>query len=130
MPDDVARFELGEQLVEIMDVPRPLDLRQHNDVELVADGGDDLDDIVERPGRVERIDAGPQPGSTVVVGPGHLDEAGARRRLGVGGNRVLEIAEHHVDLADQVRHLQAQLLQMWRHEMDHPFEPDRQIPQR
>ena len=47
--DAVARFELGEQLVEIMDVPRALDLGQHHDVELVADRGDDLDQVVERP---------------------------------------------------------------------------------
>ena len=29
----------------------------------------------------------------------HLDEALARRFLGVGGNGVLEIAEHDVDLS-------------------------------
>ena len=40
--DAVLGLELGEQLVEIVDVPRALDLGQHDDVELVADGGDDL----------------------------------------------------------------------------------------
>ena len=52
-------FELGEQLIEIMDVPRALDLRQHHDIELVADGGDNFTDVVEHPRRIERIDAGP-----------------------------------------------------------------------
>jgi len=33
--DAVARLKLGEQLVEIVDVPRPLDLGQHDHVELV-----------------------------------------------------------------------------------------------
>jgi hypothetical protein len=38
----VARRELGEQLVQVMDVPRTLDLRQHHDVELVASRSHDL----------------------------------------------------------------------------------------
>ena len=80
----VARLELRQQLVEIVDVPRPLDLGQHHHVELVAGRCDDLRDVVERPGRVERIDAGPQAGGAEVVRARHLDEAGARRLLGVG----------------------------------------------
>ena len=98
----VARLELREELVEIVDVPRPLDLGQHHHVELVAGGRHDLRDVVERPRRVECIDPGPQPGRAEVVRARHLDEARARRLLGVGGNRVLQVAEHHVDLADQV----------------------------
>ena len=35
--DAVPGFELGEQLVEIMNVPGALDLGQHDHVELVAD---------------------------------------------------------------------------------------------
>ena len=38
--------------------------------------------------------------------------------------------EHHVDLRDQFRHLEAQLLDMGRHEMDHALEPQRQVAQR
>ncbi len=113
-----------------MDVPRPLDLGQHHHVELVADGGDDLDDVVERPGRIERVDPRPQPGAAEVVRLGHGDEALPRRRLGIDGDGVLEIAEHDVDLADQLRHLLAYLLDMRRHEMDHPLQPDRQVAQR
>ena len=54
----------------------------------------------------------------------------ARRLLGVGRNGVLEIAEHHVDLPDQLRHLGGDLLDVRRHEMDHALEPDRQLAQR
>ncbi len=52
----------------------------------------------------------------------HLDEAGARRLLGVGGDRVLQVAEHHVDFADQLRHLGADLLDVRGHEVDHALE--------
>ena len=61
---------------------------------------------------------------------GHLDEALARRFLGVDRNGVLEIAEHHVDLAHELGHLGAQLLDMRRHEMDHALQPHRQLAQR
>jgi hypothetical protein len=55
----VPGFELGQQLIEVMDIPGAFDLRQHHHVEPVADGADDLHHIVERPGRIERIDARP-----------------------------------------------------------------------
>ena len=128
--DAVLRLELGEELVEIVDVPDALDLGQHDHVELVADRRDDLDDVVERPWRVERIDPRPQPGGAEIIGLGHLDEAAPRRLLGVGGNGVLEVAEHDVHLADQVRHLLAYLGDVGRHEMDHALEPHRQFAQR
>ena len=47
--------------------------------------------------------------------------------LGVGRDRVLEVAEEHVDLRDQLRDLGADLLDVRRHEMDHPLEPHRQL---
>ena len=59
-----------------------------------------------------------------------VDEARARRLLGVGRDGVFEIAEHDVDLRDQFRHLGAHLLDVRRHEMDHALELDRQFPQR
>ena len=58
------------------------------------------------------------------------DESGARRELGVGRHCVLEIAEHDVDLRDQLGDLGPHLLDMRRHEMDHAFELDRQLAQR
>ena len=107
---DVLGLELRQQLVEIVDVPGAFDLRQHDHIELGAGGRHDLQDVVERPGRVERVDAGPQPGLAVVVGPGHRDETAPRRRLGVGGNGVLEVAEHDVDLRDQIAAASANLV--------------------
>ena len=55
----VARLELRQQLIEVVDVPRPVDLGQHDHVELAADRRDDLGDVVERPGRIEGVDARP-----------------------------------------------------------------------
>ena len=128
--DLVPRFELGEQLVEVMDVPGPVDLGQHDDVELVADRRDDLGDVVERPGRIERIDARPQSGRPEIDRLAHGDEARARRLLGLDGDGVLEVAEHHVDLAGELGHLGAHLLVVRRHEMDHALEPHRQVAHR
>jgi hypothetical protein len=61
------RFELGEELVEIVDVPRAFDLGQHDDVELVAGLRDDLGDVVEQPRRVEAVDARPQAGALAEI---------------------------------------------------------------
>ena len=52
-----------------------------------------------------------------------------RRRLGVGGDGVLEVAEHDVDLADQVAEPGADLLVVRRHEVDHALEPHGQLPE-
>ena len=48
---------------------------------------------------------------------------GARGLLRVGRDGVLEIAEHDVDLAGDVRDLGADLFVVRRHEMDHALEP-------
>ena len=125
--DLVARFELRQQLVEIMNVPGPIDLGQHDDVELVADRAHDLDHVVERPRRIERVDARPQTGRAVVDALGHLDEAFARGFLGLDRDGVLQIAQHHVDLARELGHLGAQLVEVRRHEMDHALQPHRQV---
>ena len=62
----MLRFELREQLVEIVDVPGAIDLGQHHHVELVADRGDDRGEVVEHPGRIEGIDARPQSGGAEI----------------------------------------------------------------
>ena len=102
-------FELRQQLVEIVDVPGSVDLGQHDDVELVADSADDLDHVVERPGRIECVDARPQSGRPEIDLLRHLDEAFARGLLGLDRNGVFQIAEHHVDLPHKLRHLGAHL---------------------
>ena len=42
-------LELREQAVDVVDVPRALDLRDHDHVELVADLGDERREVVEHP---------------------------------------------------------------------------------
>ena len=72
--DGVLGLELGQQLVEVVDVPGALDLRQHDHVELVAGGGDDLDDVVEHPGQLRQLMRVHRP-----VGPKSLSRAMAMK---------------------------------------------------
>ena len=55
-------LELGEQAVDVVDVLGPLDLGDHDHVELVAGLGDQRGEVVETPRRVEAVDPGPQLG--------------------------------------------------------------------
>ena len=55
----VASLQQRQILVDERDVPRALDLWQHDDVELVADLADEPRHVVEEPRRVERIDSHP-----------------------------------------------------------------------
>ncbi len=113
-----------------MDVPRALDFGQHDHIELLPDGGDDLTNVVEHPRRIERVDPGPQAGLAVVATLRHGYEAASRSLLGVGRDRILQVAEHHVDLMHQFRHFGADLLDMRRDKVDHPLEPQRQVTHR
>ncbi len=128
--DAVLGFELRQELIDVVDVPRALDLGHDDDIELVADGADDLDHVVEHPRAVQRVDAGPQRGGAEIHALGGLDEAGARRLLRVGRDRVLQIAAEHIDLLRRLRKLAADLLDLRREEMDHPLRPDREFAQR
>ena len=62
-----------------------------------------------------------------VVGVGHVDEAAPRGDLGIGGNRVLEVAEHDVDLGNQIAEPSADLLVVRGHEMDHALKAHGQL---
>src|SRR5579863_3835820 len=84
---------------------------------------DDFANVVEHPWRIERIDAGPQSGFAELATLRHGDKAISCGRLAVGGDRVLQIAEHDVDLGHQFRHFGAHFLDMWGHEMNHALEP-------
>ena len=64
----MARLQQGQVLVDEMNVPGPLDLRDHHHVELVADLGDDAGEVVEQPRRVQRIDAHPEAGGAEIDG--------------------------------------------------------------
>ena len=126
----VARLQQRQMLVDEMNVPGPLDLRNHHDVELVADLGDDAGEVVEQPRRIQRVDAHPEAGRAEIDGLRHRDEALARRFLGLDRNRILEIAEHDVDLRGEFADLGAHLLVVRRHEMDHALQPRRQFAER
>lgn len=120
--DLVPCLELGEQLVEIMDVPRPFDLGQHDDVHLVADLRDDLDHVVERPRTIQAINARPQPRGAIVVIARHLDETTTRSLLVTDRDCVLEVAKDDIHLGDHLAEFGLDLLVVRRHEMDHALE--------
>ncbi len=125
------RLELGEEAVDVVDVLRALDLGDHDDVESVADGGDEGRQVVEGPWAVEGVDPGPQLGVLAEVGrPGDVDEPLAGGLLVLGLDGVLEVAEEDVDGADEVGDLGRHLGVARVEEMDHPAGPRRHLPDR
>ena len=128
--ESVARFEQRQILVDEMNVPVAFDLGDHHHVKLVADLADEPGHIIDEPGRIERVDARPQARRAEVGRLRHRDQAVPGRLLGVDRNRVLEIAEDDVDLADQLGRLRAHLVIVRRHEMDHALEARRKVEQR
>ena len=128
-------LELGEQPVDVPDVLGALHLRDHDHVEPVADLRDQRGQVVEHPGAVEGVDAGPElrrtSGSPEVGGV--LDDPhqpGPGGLLAVGLDGVLEVAEQDVDLADELGHLGGHLLVARVEEVDRPARPGRDLPQR
>ena len=113
-------FELGEQAVDVVDVPRALDLRDHDHVELVADLGHELGQVIEHPGALERVDAGPQLCVAEVRLLGDLDQSLAGRDLLLDRNGVLEVAEQDVGLLRHIGDLRRHLLVRGVEEVDHP----------
>ena len=73
-------------------------------------GHDELRQIVEGPGTIQRIDAGPELGVAEVDLLADLDQALAGRDLLVDRDRVLEVAEQDVGLLGHVGDLGAHLL--------------------
>ena len=120
--DVVLRLKLREQLIEIMDVPRPLHLRHHHHVELVPNLGHEFHDVVENPRAVERVDARPKPGAAEIIRARQLDETAPRRFLVLRRDRIFEISADHIHLLDQLRDLGADLLDLRRDEMDHALD--------
>ncbi len=116
--------------IDEMHVPRPLDLGQHHDVELVADLAHDPRHVVEKPRRIQRVDANPEPRRAKIARTGHRDETFTRVRLRLDRNRILEIAQHDVDLGRQFSGLGANSFVVRRHEMDHALQPRRQFDER
>ena len=97
------RLELGEQAIDVVDVPGALDLGHHHHLEHVADLGHQRRQVVEHPGALERVDPGPERGLAEVGLLRRLDQAGPRRLLAVDRDRVLEVAEQDVGLGWRCR---------------------------
>jgi hypothetical protein len=114
------RLELGEQPVDVVDVPGALDLRHHDHLELVADLADELREVVEHPGdssELTRVQRAVSPRSISRPDP---DQPLAGRLLAVDRDRVLEVAEQDVHLRRQVGRLGHHLLVREVEEVDHP----------
>ena len=105
-----ARLELGEQAVDVVDVPRALDLRDHDHRQAVADLAHQRRDVVQHPRALERVDPRPQGGLAEVDLLADPYEAGPRRLLVVDRDRVLEVAEQDVGLRGEVGELADDLL--------------------
>ena len=108
----------------------PSTFGHHDHVELVADGRDQREEVVEGPRRVEAVDAGPQLRVAEVDIAADLHQALAGRDLVVGLDRVLEVAEEDVDLGHEIRHLGRHLLVARVEEVDHPRRSERHVVHR
>src|SRR5262249_31832317 len=58
--DAMLGLELRQQAVDVVDVPRPLDLGNHHDLEAVADALHQRGDVVQAPGAVQAVDPRPE----------------------------------------------------------------------
>ena len=123
-------LELGEQPVDVVDVLGALHLRHHDHVELVADLGHERGEVVEHPRAVERVDPGPELRRPEVGGLADVDQALAGLLLVLRLDRVLEVAEQHVDGADHAGHLGGHLLVAGVEEVDRAARPGRDVAQR
>ena len=113
-------LQLREQTVGVVDIPRALDLRDHDDLEPVADLGDELGDVVEEVRRGELVHAGPQRGVAQLHFLAHADQPRARGLLLFQRHGVLEVAEQDVHLGGDVGDLRDHLLVREVEEVDHP----------
>ena len=127
----VLGFQQRQQLIHVMDVPRSLDLRHHDHIELIAD-------VPRRaPSHHPRCQGEfsalmraqyPTPAPAKVETLAHLNRACARGVFRVGRNRVFQIGQdQHRPVWPCRRRGRSQLLIMGRHKMDHPLEPHRQL---
>jgi hypothetical protein len=126
----VPRLELREEPVDVVDVPRALDLRNHDHVEPVADLAHQRDEVVEHPWRVERVHPRPQRRAAEVDLPADPHQSGARGLLAVGRHRVIEVAEQDVGRGRDAGQLGGHLLVRGVEEVDHPRRRDGDLGQR
>ena len=123
-------FELREQAIDVVDVPRPFDLRDHDHVELVSDLADDSDQVVEHPRTVERVDPHPELGLTELDLARDADQPFTSVDLAISLDRVLEVAEQHVDLGNEVGNFARHLRIAGIEEVNHPARPERDFTRR
>ena len=57
--DLMPGFQLGQQLIKIMNVPGAFHFRQHDHIDLVAYLRDNLGNIIQKPRTVQAVDPGP-----------------------------------------------------------------------
>src|SRR5579862_1175922 len=110
--DVMTRLEKGEILIREMDIPIAFDFRDHHDIELIADFSDQTRQIVEKPWRVQSIDARPKASGSEIDVARHGDEAFSGGDLRVDRNCVFKIAKHDVDFARNVSDFGAHLFVM------------------
>ncbi len=126
--DFMTGFELRQQLVQIMNVPRSFHLGQHDHIQLIPHRADNFRQIIQHPGRIQAVDAGPQARIPELHGCGHLDKTGPGGFFGVGGNGVLQIAQQHIHLPHHIRDLGAHLFHMRREKVNHTLQRHRNFP--
>jgi hypothetical protein len=123
-------LELGEQAVDVVDVPRALDLGDHDHLELVADLHHQFGQVVQHPRRGELVHPRPQRGVAELHLASDLDQARPRRLLAVHRHGVLEVAQQDVDRRRDVGHLGDHLLVGEVEEVDHPRGLERDLARR
>ncbi len=125
-----ASLQLGEHPVHVEDVGRTLDLRDHDHVEPVSDLGDQRDQVVQRPRRVEAVHPRPERRGPDVLLASDLDQPLARGDLVARLDSVLEVSDQHISLGRQVRDLGRHLRVARVEEVDHPRRPGRYLAER
>ena len=111
-------LELSQQPIDVMDVFGAFDLRDHDHIELVSDGGDQSDDVIEAPRRIEAVDSRPQLGVAHVNRVGYLDETRPGSCLVGHRDGIFEVAEQDVDGRDHLGQFGDDLVDVWREEVD------------
>ena len=123
-------LELREQPVHIVDVPGALDLRHHYDLQAITDFADQRGQLIECPGRLERVDPRPQSGPGQFGVTPDSDQPVAGRELALDRHAILEVAEHNVALRRERGNLRRHALVRRVEEVDHPRGRHRYLAQR
>ena len=121
----MLRFQLGQQAVDVMDVPRPLHLGHHHHIQLISDLRNHREKVVQDPGAVQAVDARPEGRVAKIVGQRDFDEAVPGGLLIGRRDGVFEVAEQDIHLGDDLGHFRPHLLDLRGKEVDHAVRPRR-----